>query len=264
LSRIDQNVANVMPTFFLGHGSPMNILAKNTFTENFKRLGQTFPPPKMILCVSAHWITFGTQIQSVENPKQIYDFSGFPQELYKVAYTPKGSPELAADVCALNFRIHSTSDWGLDHGSWAVLHHMYPKQDVPVLQLSLNKNLNPLEHLEVAQTLKPLRQKGVLILGSGNIVHNLRQIQWDENAPAQPWALEFEEYVQEIMENINLASEEKVEQIFSSEILATAHPTIEHLLPLVYNIGVAEEHSSFSTLRKGIQNSSVSMAAFQG
>lgn len=250
-----------MPSLFVGHGSPMNIVENNRFTQNMSQLGTLMEKPKAIMCVSAHWITDGTQITRSEKPKQIYDFGGFPKELYEIKYEPTGAPELV-DQIIKNDHFHGTSDWGLDHGTWSVLHHMFPKQDIPVFQLSMNKNFNVSQHLELARELKNLSDQNILCLGSGNIVHNLRQIAWDLDSPAHTWAIDFERLVLDAVCNVNLSAEKKLEKIFGSNLLSTAHPTIEHLLPLVYILGAADETKTPKVLIEGIQNASISMGSF--
>ncbi len=251
-----------MPVLFVGHGSPMNLIADNTFTQNFQRMGRELPMPKAILCVSAHWETSGTKVQAAQKPKQIYDFSGFPEALYQIKYEPSGAPAIAAELSAKSAAIEATTEWGLDHGTWAVLHQMYPAAEIPVFQLSLNKNLAPKEHLRVARELSSMRDHDVLIFGSGNIVHNLRRIEWEPEAAAHPWAEAFEEHVIHTLLNKNLPAEEKVERIFTAELLSMAHPSLEHLLPLVYSIGAAGDEAVATVEVRGIQNAAISMAAF--
>lgn len=250
-------------TFFIGHGSPMNIVADNVFTQSMSQISQGLEKPKAILAVSAHWITEGAQMTAAARPKQIYDFGGFPDELYKIKYQPYGAPELVNEITLQHELIHGTEEWGLDHGTWAVLYHMYPKQDVPVFQLSLNRNFNIEQHLQLAREIKKLKEKNILIIGSGNIVHNLRQITWDPDAPAKPWAVEFESTVLDALTNPNYSTEERLEKIFASSLLQQAHPSIEHLIPLVYTLGAAEELTPGEVLIKGIQNSSISMASIK-
>ena len=253
-----------MPTLFVGHGSPMNIVAKNQYTEGFQKIGETLPKPKAIMCISAHWLTNGTQVQVMQKPKQIYDFGGFPEELYQVKYTPDGSPQVGKSLTNWNQQILTTEDWGLDHGTWSVLHHMYPKQDIPVFQLSLDKNKNAKEHLKLAQSLQQLRSQGVLILGSGNIVHNLRQIQWDPEAAPHEWAVEYETFILDLLKDSRLTHLEKVDKMLSSKLFSISHPTPEHFLPLIYNLGLTTEGSAMSVVSKGIQNAAISMATIQG
>jgi len=253
-----------MPTLFVGHGSPINIVAQNEFTENFKNLGQTLPRPKAIICVSAHWVTSGTKIQSIEKPEQIYDFGGFPKELYEIKYTVDGSPTIGQSVAGKNSSINSVQEWGIDHGTWAVLHHMYPDQDIPVLQMSLDKNKSAKEHLELAQSLQYLRSQDVLIFGSGNIVHNLREIQWEPQAAPHSWALEYEAFILDLLKSKKLTHFEKIEKMLESNLYAISHPTPEHFLPLVYTLGLTTDGSEMSVLTQGIQNAAISMATFQG
>lgn len=250
-----------LPSFFLGHGSPMNALADNPFTQTFHKIGLEIPVPQAVLCISAHWETQGTQVNTALRPKQIFDFGGFPDELYKLKYEPPGAPEKASELMALNSQITGTQDWGVDHGTWTVLRHMYPSPSIPVFQLSLNKNYSPKQHFELAQSIKALRQKGVLIIASGNIVHNLRRIEWEADAPAYSWASEYENLILSTLEDQSMASEEKLNKIFTSKLMNICHPTIEHLLPLVYCLGIAEDKAAPQVLIKGIQNGSISMAS---
>ena len=250
-------------TFFIGHGSPMNIVADNVFTQSMLQISEALEKPKAILAVSAHWITEGAQMTVAAKPKQIYDFGGFPETLYNVKYQPRGAPELVKEFTSQHAGFHGTEEWGLDHGTWSVLHHMYPKQDIPVFQLSLNRQFNVDQHLQLARELKSLREKNILILGSGNIVHNLRQIEWDADAPAKAWALEYETTVIEALKNSNYSTEERLEKIFGSQLLRQAHPSLEHLIPLIYAIGASDEKAETEVLINGIQNSSISMASLK-
>lgn len=251
------------PVIFVGHGSPMNIVANNVFTENMGQIANSIQKPKAILVISAHWITEGAKLTAAAKPKQIYDFGGFPEELYKIKYEPAGAPNLVKEFAATHSNFQGTDQWGLDHGSWAVLHRMYPLQDVPVMQLSMNSNYNVDQHLELARELKSLKQENILVLASGNIVHNLRQIAWDPDSPAKSWAIDFENLVLEALSNMNLSTEQRLEKIFSSELLPIAHPTLEHLIPLVYALGSADEAGTPEVLIKGIQNSSISMTSIK-
>lgn len=258
---IDQSkTSESLGSVFIGHGSPMNIIADNVFTQNIKRIGQGLPKPKTIICVSAHWVTRGTLIVSSEKPKQIYDFYGFPKELYDYKYSPVGNPEFARNLTiASQGKVIAEDSWGLDHGSWSVLCHMYPQQDISCLQLSMNQALNPLEHFKLAVEIKNWVGSDVLFLGSGNIVHNLKEANMQDVALAHPWAEEFETFVLDILTNKELKSEDKIKEIFTSKKLAKAHPTIEHLIPLVYSMGFANSNHA-EVMIKGIQNASISMA----
>lgn len=252
-----------MSVFFVGHGSPMNIVADNSYTKNMLQIGSREGKPKAILTVSAHWITEGVKLTSAIKPKQIYDFTGFPEELYKIKYEPMGAADFVKEFSAGHSNFQPSEEWGLDHGAWAVLHHMYPKQDVPAFQLSLNRNYNIDQHLQLARELKTLKDKNILILGSGNIVHNLRQIEWDSESLAKPWALDYENIVLEALSNKNYSTEQRLEKIFGSNLLQLAHPTLEHLIPLVYTLGAADETALPEVLINGIQNSSISMASIK-
>lgn len=260
MTLIDQ----LMPALFLGHGSPMNITEDNLYTQALKKVAVGFPKPQAIVSISAHWLTAGTFAQSSDQPKQIFDFSGFPPELYQVRYTPMGSPHVAGLIQELEPSVQLTQDWGLDHGTWSVLHHLYPNFPIPTLQLSLNRRLSGFQHLELAAKLRPLRNKGVLFLSSGNIVHNLRTISWNPNTAPQDWAVEYESLVIETLENQSLSHAQKFEKLLGSPLFHQAHPTPEHFLPLIYTVGLTEEGKPLQNLSRGIQNGSVSMANFKG
>ena len=231
-----------MPLLFLGHGSPMNAIANNDFTKHLETLGQTLPLPKKIIMVSAHWMTRGVQLHAALKPKTIHDFYGFPEALYQINYPAPGDPTLAesAKNYLHAFGAHLEHDWGFDHGAWSVLHHMYPKADIPVVQLSLNQNfMNLRDHYNMARELNKLRSEGVLIIGSGNIVHNLRQITRSENAPVVDWAQSFDELIKKSILEHNL------EQLFAEDsaqhsLWKIAHPSIEHYLPLLYVLGASD------------------------
>jgi 4,5-DOPA dioxygenase extradiol len=176
------NSTDKMPVLFLGHGSPMNAIEKNEFVNGFRAVGKTIPKPNAILCISAHWETRGTFVTGMENPKTIYDFSGFPKELYQVQYPAPGSPQLANETKKIITKtvVGLNDDWGLDHGCWSVVKHLYPNADVPIVQMSLDYSQSPQYHYNLGKELSSLRYKGILIVGSGNIVHNLRMIAWDK------------------------------------------------------------------------------------
>lgn len=229
-----------MPAVFLGHGNPMNAIERNAFHASWARLGTLLPKPKAVLCISAHWEAPGVRVTSSRQPETIHDFYGFPEELFAVEYPAHGDPELARRVSAL-LRGHEVAldpERGLDHGAWGVLRPMYPAADVPVVQLSMDTR-RPLQfHHELARKLAPLRDEGVLILGSGNIVHNLRAFRYDD--PTAPgWAIEFNEAVkQKLSYGDHLAL---IDYRGLSEHAALAVPTIEHFLPLIYVLGVQDE-----------------------
>ncbi|MBK8518396.1 MAG: 4,5-DOPA dioxygenase extradiol [Saprospiraceae bacterium] len=237
-----------MPVLFLGHGSPMNAIEENEFVKSFRSLGQTITKPNAILCVSAHWETRGTFVTAMEKPKTIHDFGGFPQELFDVQYPAPGSPDLAREIKSLIKKTEVGLDdkWGLDHGAWSVVKHMYPNADVPVIQLSLDYTQTPQHHYELAKELKSLRKKGVLVIGSGNMVHNLGLVAWDRlnQQYAFDWATEANEKMKKHIISgdhqklINFRSEGKAFDL--------AIPTAEHYLPLIYILAMQEESEKVS------------------
>lgn len=253
-----------MPVLFVGHGSPMNIIEDNQYTQNMRLLAQSMPAPKSILCISAHWITEGTQVLSSERPRQIFDFYGFPPELYKIKYEPNGSPRTAEQIeQKLPSDISQSTTWGLDHGTWSVLKHMYPQADVPTFQLSIDQNKSIEQHFEIARQLAHLREEGVLLMGSGNLVHNLRVIDWNPDAKVKQWATDFESQALSIILGPSGSKLEKIEKVFSLSTLAKAHPTVDHLLPLVYTMGGGSEDSKIEIPYFGFQNASISMTSIK-
>ena len=236
-----------MPVLFLGHGSPMNAIEDNEFVRAFKELGTTLARPKAILCISAHWETRGTFVTAMESPRTIHDFGGFPQSLFDVQYKAPGSPGLSEEIIetVAKSRLQLDYSWGLDHGAWSVIKHLYPKADVPVLQLSLDYSQPPQYHYELARELSFLRKKGVLIIGSGNMVHNLRLMAWDklnEDNFAFDWALE----ARESMKKLILSGDHKrlIEFNNQGKAFQLAIPTPEHYLPLLYALALKGENES--------------------
>lgn len=231
------------PLLFLGHGSPMNAIEDNAFVRNFKQVAKVLPTPKAVLCVSAHWETRGTRVTAVPKPLTIHDFSGFPPALYQVNYPAPGSPELAEHTAALATAQLISLDhmWGLDHGAWSVLRHIYPDADVPVVQLSLDVNKTPAQHLALAKELAVLRRRGVLVVGSGNVVHNLGAIAWDKlHAPyAFDWAQEAHHLIMAAIRSGDAASITGFERM--GKAMKLAIPTPEHFLPLLYVLGMMEK-----------------------
>lgn len=253
-----------MPVLFLGHGSPMNAIAKNTFTNTLNNLGQSLPTPEAILIISAHWLTKGTWVTSMLTPKTIYDFYGFPQELFNVQYSAPGSPQLARTVQQLvtDPKISADdSDWGLDHGTWSVLRHLYPQAKIPVVQLSLDITQPPEFHFALGRKLRALREQGVLIIGSGNVVHNLRHIKWSIDAKPHDWAIEFDEWVKQKAEARDFQS--LVSNATQSEAGRLSIPTTDHYFPLLYILGAAEEKEGLYFDVEEIQNSSISMRSLR-
>ncbi len=226
-----------MPALFIGHGSPMNALEKNKFSLNWERAAKRIPKPKSILCISAHWIKEGTAVTAMPKPKTIHDFYGFPEPLYKMKYSAKGSTKLAKEIkeSVKTVEVASDHEWGLDHGTWSFLVHMYPKADIPVLQLSLDYQLPLKKIFKVGKELSELRKKGVLIVGSGNLVHNLMMM----NYSGKPfsWAVNFDKIVKN---NLDKKDYEKLINYTEYPQSTLAHPTNDHYLPLLYVIGAAE------------------------
>ena len=250
-----------MPALFLGHGSSMNVIEKNRFADSWEQLGKSIPRPRAIVSISAHWETTGTRVTAVENPRTIHDFGNFPQALFDVQYPAKGDSDLAAKIQSIVNKAEIALDykWGLDHGTWGVLTKMYPDASVPVIQLSLDKKLTPKEHYEIGMELKPLRDDGILILGSGNIVHNLGQISMDPQEKPAPWAVEFDETIKQFL----LKGDHQGILDFESlgEISRLSAPTPEHLLPLMYIIALQDKKESVTFPIEGLVARSISMRA---
>jgi len=239
-----QSASPLMPALFLGHGSPMNALELNEFSLSWQKLGKDLPRPSAIVCLSAHWETKGTKVTALEKPATIHDFGGFPQALFDVQYPAPGNLMVAKEIVSLvqHTQVSLDYEWGLDHGTWSVLKHLYPLADIPVLQISLDYTQSPLWHFQLAQDLKALRRKGVLILGSGNIVHNLGMIAWDKmNAPeyGYDWALEISATFKKLIQSRDIASLANYQNLGKAASLAV--PTPEHFLPMLYILGVLEK-----------------------
>ncbi len=245
LWRLTENMpaTEKMPVLFLGHGSPMNAIEENEFVAGFRKVGQAVPRPRAILCISAHWETAGTRVTAMQNPRTIHDFGGFPQELFAVQYPAPGSPELAGEVQQLvsSTTVAADDKWGLDHGAWSVIRQMYPAADIPVIQMSLNRNQGPQYHYELARELTALRSKGVLIIGSGNMVHNLRLVAWDK-LRADNYAFDWAVEASERMKTAILQGDHKtlIDYTGQGASFRLAIPTPEHYLPLLYTLGLAE------------------------
>lgn len=231
----------LMPVLFIGHGSPMNGIEDNEFNERWKAMAKEIPLPAAVLVVSAHWFTRGTKITSMDFPKTIHDFRGFPQALFDVQYNAPGSPVIAKETADLlhSAQVELDHDWGLDHGTWTVVRHMYPGASIPVLQLSIDYTKGPQYHFELAKELYALRKKGVLIIGSGNMVHNLRMMAWDKmNEPeyGYDWALKLNETFKNLILDGDFNPLINYQSLGAEAILAI--PTPEHYLPLMYTLGL--------------------------
>ena len=234
-----------MPVLFIGHGSPMNAIEDNEFSQRWHQMGKEIPTPKAVVVVSAHWLTKGTLVTAMSNPKTIHDFGGFPQALFDVQYPAPGSPELASEIQKLitNPAVELDHDWGLDHGTWSVVKHMYPDADIPVLQLSIDYYKPAAYHYELAKQLLSLRKKGVLIIGSGNMVHNLRMVAWDKlNEPEYgfDWALEMNDIFKNKISNGFHKELIQYEKLHKAATLAIPSP--DHYYPLLYILALQTDN----------------------
>jgi 4,5-DOPA dioxygenase extradiol len=252
------------PLIFIGHGHPMNALLDNNFTQTLSKIGASIEKPSAIMIVSAHWATKGTFVSVNPQPKAIYDFGKIDDRLFQIKYEPKGHPELAKKVIetATSYNIHEDQSMGLDHGAWTVLKHLYPKADVPVFELSIDFTQPTTYHFQLAGALKKMREKGVLIICSGNIVHNLKVLDWN-NIDAKPfdWAIEFDEIVKTKLNSQNFQALVNYEQF--GKISQMAHPTNDHYLPMLYTLGLAHKSEEVKYLFEGFQFGSASMRCFQ-
>ena len=238
----------LMPVLFIGHGSPMNGIQDTEFSRRWTKMAQEIPVPKAVLVVSAHWFTRGTKITAMDFPRTIHDFGGFPQELFDVQYPAPGHPVLAQETAELlhSAQVELDHDWGLDHGTWTVVRHMYPQANIPVLQLSIDYTKGPQYHYDLAKELYSLRKKGVLIIGSGNMVHNLRMVAWDrlEESYGYDWALQMNDRFKQLISEGYHDSLIRYEKLGREALLAI--PTPEHYLPLLYTLGVKSSKDSVS------------------
>jgi len=246
-----------MPVLFVGHGSPMNAIEHNAFTEALARIREQLPRPKAVCVVSAHWVTDGARVMTSEQPRTIHDFYGFPRALYEVQYPAPGA-SAEAEKLAADPEISADPSWGLDHGSWSVLRHLYPQADVPAFQLSLDQRRSFKEHLALGREIASLRERGVLILGSGNLVHNLGRMDWEHPHSAYDWAIEFDTRVKNAV-NAHDAAALAAPEKWGETLLETAHPTVEHYLPLLYCMGSTGEGDEVSYPYEGFDFGSVSM-----
>jgi len=250
-----------IPAVFIGHGSPMNIILDNEFTRSLVALGKRLPRPEAILVVSAHWMTENSLVLCDAENRTVYDFAGFPDELYKYDYPAKGSPDLAEKIISelggLNVKC---GKWGLDHGTWAVLKWMYPEADIPVIQLSLDYRLSTLGHYNLAKELSFLRDCGVLIIGSGNMVHNLSRMNYKMDADPYGWAIEFDRIMADCLEKSDHGK--IIDYSGLGEIADLSVPTDEHFLPMIYTIATQKENETVRFIHESFQHSSISMRCF--
>jgi 4,5-DOPA dioxygenase extradiol len=251
-----------MPALFIGHGSPMNTLEQNGFTEAWQAFGRHLPRPRAILAISAHWYFGATAVTAMQRPRTIHDFYGFPQPLFDFEYPAEGSPELAEEIVELvkpQWLGLDRDQWGLDHGTWSVLAHVYPDADIPVVQLSLNA-LRPLDyHVELGRKLAPLRERGVLVLASGNVVHNLQRLKWNQPNLAFDWAERFDDAV---LRQLQLDPAD-ILKVTEHPDFALAVPTPDHFIPLLYLAGIASaEGSEVEPLLRGGSMGSITMTSY--
>src|SRR5687767_314037 len=258
-------MSSSMPAIFFGHGNPLNALRRNSYTESWAAIGSSLPRPRAILCISAHWYVPGTAVTAMAAPRTIHDFGGFPQELFQVQYPAPGSPELAMHVRNLLAPVAVKLDqnnWGLDHGTWSVLCHVFPQADIPVVQLSIDETQPPAFHYQLAQQLVPLRDEGVLVIGSGNIVHNLHTYAWGQHE-VEPfdWAVRFEQQVRSFIIDGNDAELAGYDSLGRDALLSV--PTPEHCLPLIYILGIRQPGERVTFPVAGFDGGSISMLAVQ-
>ena len=250
-----------MPVLFVGHGSPMNAIEDNHYTRTWQEIATKIPRPEVILSVSAHWYTRDTRINNEETPKTIHDMYGFPRELYEIQYGAAGSPLLAKKAKELISKetVYDNS-WGIDHGTWSVLVHMYPQRDIPVFQVSIDAGAPPEAHYQIGRELKHLREQGVLIFGTGNIVHNLRMVDWQKGNYAFDWANQFDDF---IYKNIMAKNHENIIKYKDQgEIAKLAVPTPDHFYPLLYILGASDEADKISVYNKSGELGSLTMTSY--
>ena len=256
-----------MPLLFVGHGDPRNALRNNAFTQSLARTGAAIAsnqPPRAVLVVSAHWLTRGSYVCAHPQPETIYDFGGFEQALYEVQYPAPGAPEIAREVAAAIPEVEATEQWGLDHGAWTVLKHIFPKADIPVFQLSIDYHKPMQYHYDLARKLRFLREKGVLILGSGNIVHNLRlsmpKLMQGDAAPFD-WAMEFDEWVKGRIEARDFQALVDYDQ--QGQMARLAVPTVDHYVPMLYNLALIDPHETITQEYEEVSHGGMSMRTFR-
>ena len=258
------NNTETMPVLFLGHGSPMNAIEENQFVQGFRNISREIPKPNAILCISAHWFTNGTFVTAMLNPKTIHDFYGFPKELFEVNYPAPGSPELARETAELLLPeiVEEDHSWGLDHGAWSVIRHLYPNAEMPVIQLSIDYSKPPQYHFDLAKKLQKLREKGILIIGSGNIVHNLRMVDWkniNTVGAGWDWAVEAREKTNNWLLDGNFRN--LIDYQKQGIALQTVVPSPDHYLPLIYSLGLKEKSENLSLFNDELIGGSLSMTS---
>lgn len=265
-----------VPSLFVGHGSPLNVLSCPSWIKFLKGLHQKINkhPPRAVIVISAHWQTSGLQILSVEKPKTIHDFYGFPQELFDIQYPAPGSIEISQEIyqrlsqasakmndSSKSLAVETSQSWGLDHGAWSILYHLFPQAHTPIIPISLPRSLSWAKHWKLGEALRDFRSENIMILGSGNIVHNLQNISWEENASPWPWATEYDQIVKKIIQNRDwLALQTITEKYARLSQLSIQGP--EHFLPLLWTAACCEDSDQLEILFPHIQNASISMTSF--
>ena len=248
-----------MPVLFVGHGNPMYAISDNKYSKVWRELGKKLILPKAVLCVSAHWLTKGTYVTMMDKPKTIHDFYGFPDELFQVEYPADGAKEYGKETIdgVKSAKVEEDYEWGLDHGAWSVLMNMYPEASVPVYQMSVDYRKPAEYHFNLAKELSFLRNKGVLIVASGNVVHNLRMVKWEEGAKPFDWAVEFDEIVKKSIEEDNPKVLVEYEKL--GEVARLSHPSNDHYLPLMYTLGLRDKSDGVEFFNDSVDMGSMSM-----
>lgn len=255
-----ENLSKTMPLLFVGHGSPMNAIEDNAYSRRWAEIAYEIPTPKAILAVSAHWFTNGSRINDEARPKMVYDMYGFPEELYKVQYNSKGSPELAHNTISLiSKEVSIDNSWGYDHGTWSVLCRMFPKADIPVYQLSIDLNADAKTHFNIGRELSSLRDQGILIFGSGNVVHNLSKINWSMEG-GYAWAIEFDQYIKDKI--LRSEYEHVINYKSAGKSSEQAFTTPEHFYPLLYVLGAVTNKDKVRVFNDSCNLGSLSMTSY--
>ena len=254
-----------MPVLFLGHGSPMNAIEENEFVEGWRSIGKTVPKPAAVLCISAHWETRGTYVTTMEKPKTIHDFGGFPDELYEVQYPAPGSPDLAMEIkrLVISTQVGLDDKWGLDHGCWSVVKHLFPNADIPVIQMSMDYNMNAQQHYDLAKELPGFRNKGILIIGSGNMVHNLGMVSWNKlnDIYGYDWAIEANEKMKQYI--LNGDHKQLINYKSQGRSFDLAIPTPDHYLPLLYALALQDKNDTVTIFNDKPVGGSLSMTSIR-
>lgn len=250
-----------MPVLFIGHGSPMNAIEDNEYSKTWKTIAERIAKPRAIVSISAHWFVKGSKIINEEYPKTIYDMYGFPKELYEIVYDSPGSPEIAnISKGLISKETEYDNSWGIDHGTWSVLVHMYPDRDIPVFQISIDAYASPEEHYRIGKELSALREMGILIFASGNIVHNLRLVDWHLGSKGYDWAYKFDDFIHENIINKNHKNILEYKKLGDVAVLAV--PTTDHFYPLLYALGASGENDKVSVFNKSCELGSLTMTSY--